>query len=111
MPRTIRFHLDENCDPAIAHGLRRRGIDATTAADVGLLSADDAGHVAFAKAEGRLIFTQDADFLRIYAAGVEHAGIAFVAQDRLAIGEVIRRLILIWEVYEPLELYGMAEFL
>ncbi len=29
MPRTIRFHLDENSDPAIAAGLRRYGIDVT----------------------------------------------------------------------------------
>ncbi len=27
MPRTIRFHLDENADPAVADGLRRHGID------------------------------------------------------------------------------------
>jgi hypothetical protein len=26
MPRTIRFHLDENCPRAVATGLRRRGI-------------------------------------------------------------------------------------
>jgi hypothetical protein len=30
MPRTIRFHLDENCPRAVATGLRRRGIDVTT---------------------------------------------------------------------------------
>jgi hypothetical protein len=27
MPRTIRFHPDENCDRAVAEGLRRRGND------------------------------------------------------------------------------------
>ena len=30
MLRTIRFHLDEDTDPAIAEGLRRHGIDVTT---------------------------------------------------------------------------------
>ena len=30
MPRTIRFHLDENCPRAVATGLRRRGIDVTS---------------------------------------------------------------------------------
>ena len=35
MPRTIRFHLDENCSHAIAAGLRRRGIDVTTTPEMG----------------------------------------------------------------------------
>jgi hypothetical protein len=35
MPRTIRFHLDENCDRAIAERLRRRGIDVTTTPEEG----------------------------------------------------------------------------
>jgi hypothetical protein len=30
MPKTIRFHLDENCNRAIAEGLRRRGVDVMT---------------------------------------------------------------------------------
>ena len=41
MPRTIRFHLDENCPHAIAEGLRRRGIDVTTTPEVDLISASD----------------------------------------------------------------------
>jgi hypothetical protein len=41
MPRTIKFHLDENCDPRIAAGLRLHGIDVSTAADAGLLHASD----------------------------------------------------------------------
>ena len=35
MARTIRFHLDECCDPAIADGLRRRSIDVTTSQEAG----------------------------------------------------------------------------
>jgi hypothetical protein len=41
MPQTLRFHLDEHVAGAIAAGLRRRGIDVTTAADAGLLGAED----------------------------------------------------------------------
>jgi Domain of unknown function (DUF5615) len=37
----IRFHLDENVDPAIGDGLRRRGADVTTTQGVGLTSASD----------------------------------------------------------------------
>ena len=41
MARTIRFHLDECCDPAIAKGLRRRNVDVTTSQEAGLIEADD----------------------------------------------------------------------
>jgi len=41
MPRTIRFHLDENCAHRIAAGLRRRGIDVTTTPEAGLNGATD----------------------------------------------------------------------
>ena len=68
MPRTIRFHLDENCDPKIAVGLRKYGIDVTTTVDAGLLHALDEDQIAYAHPEDRVIFTQDADFLRLDAA-------------------------------------------
>src|SRR4051794_23988430 len=48
MPRTIRFHLDEHIDVAVAQGLRRRGIDVTTTDDTRLVGADDPEHIAFA---------------------------------------------------------------
>jgi len=77
MPGTIRFHLDEHCPHAIAAGLRRRGIDVTTATDAGLLSAADDAHVVYALAHGRVIFTEDDDYLALDARGVSHAGIAY----------------------------------
>jgi hypothetical protein len=49
MPQTIRFHLDEHCDPAIAAGLRRRGIDVTTTLEAGLNGATDEEQVAYAQ--------------------------------------------------------------
>jgi hypothetical protein len=48
MPRTIRFHLDENCPRAIAAGLRRRGIDVTTTPEAGLMGASDEQQVTTA---------------------------------------------------------------
>lgn len=36
MSERIRFHLDENVDPAIALGLRRYGVYVTTTSDVEL---------------------------------------------------------------------------
>jgi predicted nuclease of predicted toxin-antitoxin system len=67
MPRTIRFHLDENCDPRIAAGLRLHRIDATTSPEVGLRGASDLEQLSYAFATRRSIITQDADFLRLSA--------------------------------------------
>src|SRR3954451_23066473 len=104
MPRTIRFHLDENCAGAIAAGLRRQGIDVTTTSEAGLLGADDTEHIAYALPHGRVIFTQDGDFLGIHRTGMAHAGIAYCSKDSRSIGEIIGFLTLIWEIFEPGEM-------
>ena len=111
MPRTINFHLDENCAGAIAGGLRRRGIDVTTTPDAALMGVTDEQQAAHCLAARRILFTQDQDFLRLDAAGVEHAGIVFCAKDTKSIGEIIQRLVLIWEIYEPQEMAGRVEYL
>jgi hypothetical protein len=103
MSRTIRFHLNENCANAIAEGLRRHGIDVTTTPEVGLIGATDEAQRAHALAEGRVIFTQDQDFLAMNAAGVRHAGIAYCHQGKRTIGQIILGLTQIWELMEPAE--------
>jgi hypothetical protein len=111
MPRTIRFHLDENCTKAIAAGLRRHGIDLTTTPEAGLLGVTDEEEAAYALVEGRVIFTQDRDSLRIHAAGVSHAGIAYCEKDTRSIGEIITSLVVVWEIYEPAEMLNRIEYL
>jgi predicted nuclease of predicted toxin-antitoxin system len=87
MNRTIRFHLDECCDPAIADGLRRRYIDVTTSQDARLIEAEDEQQAAYGLAESRVVFTHDADFLRLQAAGVPYVGIVYRAKDTLGLRE------------------------
>ena len=111
MPRTIRFHLDENVGPAVAAGLRRHGIDVSTTADAGLQQAPDEHHIAFGLAQGRVIFTQDKHFLRFHALGTHHAGIAYCHQQTRAIGEIIDGLVLIWELLDPQEMENRVEYL
>jgi predicted nuclease of predicted toxin-antitoxin system len=109
MPQTIRFHLDEHVDPAVAAGLRARGIDVTTPQELSLLGDDDPFVLAHATAGGRVLFTEDADFLRLNAAGTPHAGIAYCHQQTRSIGEIVRGLTLIWQVLEPDEMSGKVE--
>jgi hypothetical protein len=111
MPRTIRFHLDENCGKAIAEGLRRRGIEVTTTPEVGLIGATDDEQVEHARVNGRVLFTQDGDFLGIHRAGVPHNGIAYCPKESRSIGEIIQGLVDIWDLLEPEEMAGQVEFL
>jgi predicted nuclease of predicted toxin-antitoxin system len=111
MARTIRFHLDENCHRAVAEGLRRRGIDVTATPEAGLVKASDEEQIAYGVAQGRVIFTQDRDFLRLHAAGIPHVGIAFRGNNTRSIGEIIQGLVLIWELLEPDEMRNRVEFL
>ena len=110
-PQAISFHLDENVDPAVAHGLRRRGIDVTFASEVGLLGATDEEHLAFAHAAGRVLVTHDDDYLALHRQGASHAGIAYCHPAALRIGGVLRGLLLIWGVMTAEEMRDHVEFL
>ena len=111
MPRTIPFHLDENCSHAIAAGLRRRGIDVTTTPEVGLLQATDQDQLRFCLAQGRVIFSYDDDLLRLAASGIEHAGVVYCQQRKRSIGDIVRGLVLIWERLDPADMAGQVKFL
>ena len=112
MPRTIRFHLDESYSAtALADGLRRHSIDVTTTPEVGLCSTTDDQQLAFATTQGRVLFSHDDDFLKRSATGALHAGIIYCHQQKYSIGELIRLLVLIWEIYEPEEMRNRIEYL
>jgi predicted nuclease of predicted toxin-antitoxin system len=66
MSSLISFHGDENLPFAVIAGLRRRGIDATSTPETGLMGATDEEQLAFAHQQGRMIITQDTDVLRLH---------------------------------------------
>jgi predicted nuclease of predicted toxin-antitoxin system len=107
----MRFHLDEHVADAIAKGLRQRGIDVTTTAEANLLDAEDTEHIAFALSQGRVIVTQDADFLRFHSEAMTHAGIAYFQQGSRTVGEVVSHLTLMHDCLEDSEMQGRVEYL
>ncbi|MBV8076590.1 MAG: DUF5615 family PIN-like protein [Planctomycetaceae bacterium] len=111
MPRTIRFHLDENGARALGEGLRRHGIDVTTTPEAGLIGATDEEQVAYALPLGRVIFTQDGDFLGIHRRGIPHAGIAYCPKDSRSIGQIVDGLVLIWDALEPEDMTNHLEYI
>lgn len=106
----IRYFTDEHIPKAVAKGLRERGVDAVTAAEAGTLRAQDRSVLDQLRAEGRVVITHDADYLRLHAAGVLHAGIVYAAPDK-SIGEIIRGALLIAEVLDGDAMTNHVEFL
>lgn len=88
MAMKVRFHLDESAHGAVADGLRRRGIDVTVSAEVGPLGASDEQQFSYSRADGRVLITCDAGFLRLAARGVPHC-VYCLARAR-TIGDIIR---------------------
>jgi hypothetical protein len=107
----IRFHLDENVAPTVAAGLRLRNIDVTTTNDAGLAGASDLDQLSYATISASVIVTYDDDFLRLHAAGVRHAGIAFCLPKYRGTGELVRALALIHDLFRPDEMASRVEFL
>lgn len=110
MNAPVRYFTDEHVAKAIASGLRKRGIDALTVAEAGLLGAEDEDLLAFVREEKRVIVTQDRDFLRIAAQENDHPGIVYAPQGR-PIGEIVRMLDLLAQVTDTEEMHGRVEYI
>lgn len=111
MSERICYHLDENVAFAIAQGLRRAGIDATIPREAGLLGKSDMEHLVFANSQKRIIVTHDDDLLVLAHQGYKHYGIAYCRKDARSTGNIIRTLILLYEVNSPSEMIGQIEYL
>lgn len=110
MAQQIKFYTDEHVARAVVRGLRQRGVDVLTVVEAGMLGASDEDHLERARNEGRVIFTQDDDFLRMHASGSAHAGIVYAPQQT-AIGEIVRGLMLIYQILDADDMQGQVEFL
>jgi predicted nuclease of predicted toxin-antitoxin system len=107
----MRFHLDEHVSNAVAAGLRQRGIDVTSTHETGLRGAVDVAHLEFARINGRVIVTHDADFLRLDAQGMSHFGIVYCAQQKHKVGDLVRLLVLLDELYANEDFLSTVQFL
>jgi uncharacterized protein DUF5615 len=93
----IGIYTDESVHVAIAAGLKRRGLDAWSARDASNLGLSDEEQLEYASQEHAIIFTHDSDFLALAQEWLErrneHWGIIYVQEQKLGIGEGIRRLL------------------
>jgi predicted nuclease of predicted toxin-antitoxin system len=75
-----------------------------------LQSATDVEQLNYAHDAGGVFVTQDADVLRLHAQGTRHAGIASFRQGEAA-GDVLRMLVLLFDILTAGEIAGRVEFL
>lgn len=106
----ISYYTDEHIAKAVIYGLRQRGIDVLSVPEADMMGASDEVHLAFALTEGRVLVTQDTDFLRLTTAGALHAGVVYAPQHT-PIGDMIRGLVLIHQVLTAEEMIGQIEYL
>lgn len=92
----------------VTESLRRRGLDILTSQDDGTDTQDDEALLARATELGRVLFSQDQDFLRIAAdwqrEGRTFAGVVFAAQQGVSLGRLADDLELLLPCCEPEEL-------
>jgi len=108
-------YIDHNVPPAIAAGLRRRGIDVITCLDDGTTTLDDDLLLDRTTSLGRVLFTQDEDLLAIaqrrQQTGRDFSGVAYAHQLKITIGQAINDLELLANVYEPDDMRNRVEYL
>jgi len=82
----VKFYLDEDLSPKIAQRLRKRGIDAVSAFEVGNLQFSDREQLAYAAGERRCLVTRNARHFIVLAQEAirrqaPHAGIILCSQS------------------------------
>jgi predicted nuclease of predicted toxin-antitoxin system len=107
--------MDVHVPYAISFGLRLRKVDVVTSQEDGTTELEDSDLLDRAAALGRVLFTQDTDFLRIARERqrneIEFAGIIFANQSDVTVSGCVRDLELIAKVYSPEELADRVEYL
>jgi hypothetical protein len=111
----LAFYMDHHIHRAITEGLRRRGIDVLTAFEDGTDEQDDELLLERAARLGRIIVSQDQDFLRIAGSwqrtSREFPGVLYAIQQRVNIGQTIEYLELIAVLKSPEEMQNQVEYI
>ena len=112
---SVALYCDVHVRRAVTEGLRLREVDVLTAQEDGAATMDDPVLLDWAMALGRVVFTQDEDFLREahrrQETGEAFAGVVYAHQLNVTIGQCVSDLELIAKVYEPEDLANRVEYL
>lgn len=111
----INFYFDVHVRQAVTDGLRLRDVDVLTAQEDQMREEDDPVLLDRAMELGRVVFTQDQDFL-VEAhfrqeTGQPFLGVIYAHQLNVTIGQCVDDLELIAKVGEPEDLANRVEYL
>lgn len=70
----------------------------------------DEFQIQYATEQGRVLFTQDKDFLSIAASGIEHSGVVYGSQ-KFSIGHTIRGLADVHREFSAEDLHNLVKYL
>ena len=111
----LLLYMDHHVDSAITAGLRNRGVDVLTSEDDNAATLDDDLLLDRAASLGRILFTQDEDFLAIaqqrQTTQHDFAGLAYAHQLSISIGQAIHDLELLANAYESDDMRNRVEYL
>ena len=105
--RHVRFYLDENLSPEIVKQLQLQDIDVIR----GTLGSGDAEHLQRATDLGCTLCTEDDDFLKLAAGGLEHPGIVKGDKDKHSIGDWLKFMRFVHAICSAEELRNQVLFL
>ena len=111
----LALYMDVHVPMAVTEALRRKELDILTSQDDGTASQDDEVLLAREAELGRVLFSQDQDFLQIAAEcqlpGRPFVGVLFAAQQGVSLGRLADDLELILTCCEPEELRDWVTYL
>lgn len=112
---TLPYYFDQHAPGPVASGLHRQGIDVISAEQDGHKGIADESILDRATSLGRIVVTNDSDFLTIAARwrrnGRHFAGLAYYADQNTPHGKLMEDLILIAELYSAEEMIDRIEYL
>jgi len=108
-------YADENIHAGIVEGLKRRGVTIWSVQEVKKVGLKDEEQLEYATAQGACFLTHDDDLLRVadrwLKMGRRHAGVLYVHQQHLSIGEIIRKVKMLVDIVNAEEMENRIEFL
>jgi Domain of unknown function (DUF5615) len=112
---SMALYVDVHVPIVVTESLRRRGLDVLTSQDDGTDTQDDEVLLARAIELGRVLFSQDQDFLRIAAdwqrTGRTFLGVIYAVQQGVSLGRLTDDLELLLTCCAPDELRDRVTYL
>jgi len=112
---SVKFYMDVHIPYTMTEELRIRGVDVLTAQQDGTRRLPDAALLDRANELGRILVTEDKDFLKEAAIrqrnNLPFNGIIFISTSSASLGECIAELELIANAATPEEMANLVTFL